>query len=190
MCIRDRYLLALSDEDGDGGDNEWFFVFLLQDGGDSAAPQESEDNNQPILATVLETTENAGSSGDYTFSEALGFADPTMTKDGVEADEDWYAIEAFDDGYMVVCLSSAYYGSALTPDVAVIDPDGETVLDEAEGDEDEYPTAAIENVEVNGGDTYYIKVTSPESAEGTPMEWYEFFVYVADFEIGSYGCPP
>ena len=60
----------------------------------------------------------------------------------------------------------------------------------AEGDEGEDPAAAIENVEVNGGDTYYIKVTNPEDAEGTAMEWYEFIVYVADFSIGNYGCPP
>ncbi len=58
------YILELSDEDGDGGDNEWFFVFLLQDGGDSASPVEDEDNGLPILATPLSTTEYSNSSGD------------------------------------------------------------------------------------------------------------------------------
>jgi hypothetical protein len=91
---------------------------------------------------------------------------------------------------MVLCMNSSAFGSALTPDVAIIDPDGETVLAEAEGEEGEDPTAALENIEVSGGDTYYVKVSSPESAEGTAQEWYEFMLYVADFEIGSYGCPP
>ena len=184
------YILELSDEDGDGGDNEWFFVFLLQDGGDSASPTEDEDNGHPILATTLEINEYSNSSGDYTTSYGLGFADPYVGKKGVEVDEDWYAIEAFDDGYMVACMNSSYYGSSITPDIAVIEPDGETVLGDAEGEDDEDPAAVIENVEVNGGDTYYIKVTNPEDATGTAMEWYEFIVYVADFKIGSYGCPP
>lgn len=189
------YLLELSDEDGDGGDNEWFFLFLYQTGEDTSYPVESEDNNQPIQANVLEATEYSNSSGDYTLSYGLGFADPTVEldkggKEVVTADEDWYAIEAFDDGYMVLCMNSSAFGSAITPDVAIIDPDGETVLAAAEGEEDEDPTAALENIEVSGGDTYYVKVSSPESAEGTAQEWYEFMLYVADFEIGSYGCPP
>ncbi|MFT5686555.1 MAG: hypothetical protein ACI8RZ_007511 [Myxococcota bacterium] len=184
------YILELSDEDGDGGDNEWFFVFLLQDGGDSASPVEDEDNGLPILATPLEFTENSNSSGDYTVSNVLGFADPTKGKDGYEVDEDWYSIEAFDDGFLVVCLSSSYYGSAITPTLSLIEQDGTTVLEEVEGSEDEYPTAVIENVEVIGGDTYYVKVTNPEDATGSPMEWYEFTLYVADFSIGNYGCPP
>ena len=189
------YLLELSDEDGDGGDNEWFFVFLIQEGEDTTLPVESEDNGQPISANTLALTEYSNSSGEYTTSYALGFADPTVEldkggKETVIADEDWYAIEAFDDGYMVVCLNSSYYGSALTPDIAIIEPDGETVLAEVEGEDDEDPTAVLENVEVNSGDTYYVKVSSPEDAKGTPMEWYEFVVFVANFEIGSYGCPP
>jgi len=184
------YILELSDEDGDGGDSEWFFVFLLQDGGDSASPVEVEDNSLAILATPLETSESSNSSGTFTVSNALGFADPYKGKDGYEIDEDWYSITAFDDGYLVACLSSSYYGSAITPTISLIDPDGSTVIEEVTGSEDENPTAVIENAEVSSGSTYYIKVTNPEDATGSPMEWYEFTLYVADFSIGSYGCPP
>ncbi len=180
-----NFILELTDADGAGGDGEWFFVFVYFTEDSSTYPLETEANDSPLLATTLETT--LSSSEEYTVSGGLGFADAPA--EPATADEDWYAIEAFSDGYLVVCLNSEYYGSAIAPDIAIIDGDGETVLEEEDGD-DGYPTAAIENVEVEEGETYYLKVTHPEDAAYTPLDWYEFVLYVAEFEVNSYDCPP
>lgn len=178
------YRLEVTDSDGEGGEDRWFFLFMNYGPEGSTEPQEIEPNDSWNQATELETVLNNNSSGNYTFSSGMGYADDVKGK----ADEDWYAITAFDDGFLVTCMMSSYFGSTALPSVAIIDGDGETVLDEAEG-ADGYPTAAVENVEVSAGQTYYIRFTHTSGDTGLPA-WYEFNTYIADFSIGNYGCPP
>lgn len=180
------YRMEITDVDGAGGTENWFFLYMSYGSEDTTYDAEVESNDTWSTATVLETTENTTESGGaYTASTAMGFADEK--KKGV--DEDWYQITAFDDGYLVSCMVSNYFSSTVAPTIALIDGDGETVLEEISGT-DEYPTAVLENVEVSAGQTYYVRFTHADGGDTGLMAWYEFNVFVADFEIASYGCPP
>jgi hypothetical protein len=86
-------------------------------------------------------------------------------------------------------MNSVYFGSTVAPTMAIIDSDGETVLESVTGTSDN-PTAAIENLPVIGGQTYYIRFTHIVDSDTGLSAWYEFNTFIADFEIGNYGCPP
>jgi len=179
------YRMEITDASGDGGDDHWFYLFLRYNDTGTTLDAEVEDNDDAFSATELETVLNDNSSGQYTFSGAMGYADDK--KDG--PDEDWYVVDAFDTGFMAVCLVSEYFGSAIAPTVSVFEVDGETVLKEVEGTDD-YPTVGFTNVPVESGSSYYIRVAHDEGGATGLTSWYEFNAFIADFEIGSYGCPP
>jgi len=192
------YGLAISDASGNGGANQWFMLFAYYLDEDTAYPvmdfEQDPGNDDYANATTLDAEVVDNTSGSYSSSKVLGYAD--LPESPATADQDWYAIEAFTDGFMTVCMNASVLGSDITPSIAVYADDGTTVLDTEAGDpgqqdgSDEYPTAAIENIPVEEGSMYYIQVTSPEDANYTLFEWYEFVAYVADFSIGSYSCPP
>lgn len=182
----DTYTLELYDEDGQGGEDYWFFVFpILYDSGDSY-PVETEANDDAASADVLEMTDSTTSSGStYAVGQATGYID-------AEGDEDWFRVAARADAELVVCLSSARGGSLATPDLEVYDATG-ALIDSSSGSAATVPNAAVEDIVMGSGE-YFIRVVEPDPGPTGAGAWYRFVVYTADFEIGTYAeggfnCP-
>ena len=179
---RGTYRLELLDEDSHGGNGEWFFAFAYATDSSSQYVDESEPNDELGQAEEVELTETETDSGSlYSFGNRFGTADAA-------GDEDWFRLEVpYDGAHLIACLSSAWYGSLLTPDLEIYDDEG-TLLASEPGDADTYPNATIDGLAVDSG-TYYILVRAPETANGDVGEWYRFVTYAATFDPSSYACP-
>ena len=179
---RGTYRLELMDQDGHGGDGEWFYAFAYATAASSEYIDESEPNGGVVHAEEVDLTEAETDNGQiYSYGSRFG----TSNEAG---DQDWYRVEIpYDSATLIACLSSTWYGSLLTPDLEIHDGEGTLLASEA-GDENAYPTVAIDNLTLDAG-TYYIVVRSPETASGDLGEWYRFVAYVAPFQAISYSCP-
>lgn len=179
-----QYLLELSDAAGGGGVDHWFYVHTIAREGESTYAWETESNDTMLLAETLEQEPIETSSGnEYTVSRREGLAD-------VPGDEDWYALTSeYEDGRLVVCLNSTWYGATTAPTVEVYDATG-TRLDSVEGESDSavYPTATLANLSAPSG-TYYVRVQHAEDVGGTAGDWYRLLVFLASFEVTNYDCP-
>lgn len=176
------YVMELTDAGGNGGEDYWFFVFLLaEDEGDAYAVEE-ESNDTPETATgIAQYLSETDSGSDYTYGRVQGALDPT-------GDIDAFAIEGMDDGYLIACLNSTAFGGAIAPTMEVYDSAGALVAS-AEGDpEANDGTTIIENVPVTGDDYTIILNGADDDAYG-PGAWYRMIVYVTTFETEDYSCP-
>lgn len=176
------YFLELSDADGGGSENHWFFVHSIGRDQSSTYGYESEDNGPDGVPDALDQEELETDSGNlYTIARVEGLAD-------APGDEDRFSFRSdFDDGRIVVCLLSGYYGSTALPELEVVDDEG-TVLGSVSADATGYPTAELDNLPAPTGD-YTLRVLHGEDSLGQPSDWYRLFVYVASFEVTSWDCP-
>jgi len=175
-----QYTLELTDSDGEGGDNNWYFVFLYPQSEGDAYDAEEEPNDDQTSATELTQYTSQADSGDYTYARIQG----DLAEVG---DQDWFSAQGMDDGYMIVCLNSANYGSTVAPTVSVYDEAG-TLLETDEGDESASNGTTIVNLLPTTDQTYGIAVTAPADESGLSA-WYKMLVYVTSFETDTFSCP-
>lgn len=182
------YLVELTD-DGGGGANAWTFVHLIgrPDYDGYAFDASAEPDDAQANATALPLTEWENSNGDpYSQGQGQGVLD-------AEGDVDWFSVDVpYDDGGLVLCLSSAAWGSLAAPDVAFYDPYGNELAAD-EGSMASFPNANLDNLDVDAGLTY-VRVSAPAGSATGPGAWYRFYVYAASFAVsdyaeGGYGCP-
>lgn len=178
------YRVEVSDAAGGGGPDHWLYVYTLAVEADDRFEVETESNDTATTAfsptpEALETD----SGNPYTIARVEGLAD-------TEGDEDWLSVRSdFDDGRIVVCLNSAWYGATTSPTIELWDASGTTLLDDAAPDTTgSYPTTALSNVEVPTGD-YAVRIVHPEGAGARPSDWWRAYIYVASFEVTSFDCP-
>jgi hypothetical protein len=179
-----EYLIEVSDFDGGGSAEHWFYVHAIARESDSTYEWEMESNDTVSSAQVMTQDPMETSSGSaYSVSRVEGLADST-------GEEDWFEVSSdYEDGRIVVCLNSTWYGATSAPDIELYDASG-TLLGEVAGETDSavYPTATIANVSAPSG-SYYVRVKHPADQGGTPGDWYRMLVYVASFEVTNYDCP-
>ncbi len=178
------YIIEVSDADGGGGSAHWMFVHALAVEHDDNYIWEAESNDESGLANaVTQDPLTTDSGNEYNVARIEGLAD-------FEGDEDWFELTSdYEDGRLVVCLNSSWYGATTAPTIEVYDGEGALLADEAgESDSATYPTAALSNVEAPTG-TYYLRVVHPEGAGGQSGDWYRALVFVASFEVTDYACP-
>ena len=184
------YHLEVSDATGSGSENHWFFLhFIARPDSDSypAVDIEDEPNDDVTFATELTVEEYTNSSGNN-FSRGAGQG--SIDSSG---DEDWYRFEAlYSPTYVVTCLNSELWGSAVLPSVELYTSAGALLAtsDYAPGDN---PNARIENIEVDAG-VYYLRVLPQTEVTGGPDHWYRFNLFGASFSVssyedGGYSCP-
>jgi hypothetical protein len=182
-----QYHVEITDAEGTGGPDHWFFLHVIGRVDSSSWSTEAEPNDSLEAAGELALTEYENSGGNL-YSSGLfeGVADAV-------ADEDWFMLEApYDESWLVVCLSSTIWGSAATPSLEIYDSAGE-LLGSGAGDASDWPTSRVENVAVSAG-TYYLRVVEPEGTDAGPGWWYRGSAYAASFEVstweeGGYTCP-
>jgi len=178
------YIIEVSDYAGGGSADHWFFVHALARTHDSNYGWETEANDSSGMAEAMDQEPLETSSGNlYTVARTEGFAD-------YPDDEDWFEVTSdYEDGRLVVCLNSTWYGATTAPTLEVYDSSG-TLLGSDPGDTDSasYPTATVANVEAPTG-TYRVRVDHPEGVGGSAGDWYRMLVYVASFEVTNYDCP-
>ncbi|MGB0638310.1 MAG: hypothetical protein ACPGTU_03185 [Myxococcota bacterium] len=192
------YIMEVSDADGGGGTNHWFMVFLNAGEPDSMLDEETEPNDVDAQADVFEMTETVnGSDKPFWYGYMQGWVDSP-------GDTDWFSVGATGDAaglndddeeaqWLVVCMNSARWGSAVAPNISVVSSDGD-ILAEAEGDMSGEPNLRIENVELTPGESVYLHVDPGPDTLGLPNEWYRIKTYVATFPVtsyedGGYTCP-
>ena len=193
-----EWILALSDADGGGGPNHWYFVLLNADHRGDNLPFENEDNNSATAANTIPSTDTENSSGNRFSQGAIqGFVNS-------EGDNDWFTMSAPEDArgsndegdptqWLVVCANSHVWGSSASPRLTVYDQDG-AVLGEAESSPDASPNVRIENIQIEPGEQISVQVNPGVDAMGAPDEWYRLKVFIASFpvssfESGGYSCP-
>ena len=193
-----EWVIALSDAEGGGGPNHWFFVLMNADNKGDNLPFESENNNTSAEANAIARTDTQNGTGNkFSQGSVQGFVDGP-------GDNDWFTMSApedaagtADDGspaqWVVVCANSHVWGSAASPSLTIFDASG-AVLAEAETSADDAPNVSIENVQIVPGETISIQVNSGAESEGAPDEWYRMKVFIASFEVlsyteGGYSCP-
>lgn len=177
------YLIEISDANGGGGDNFWeyFFIIVREK---ATYDVELEPNNDGGTSTPVSLEETQTSSDkDYSYGHAFGTASGP-------SDIDWYSIANpyGADTYFVACLNSTLEGSVLSPKLSLYDS-SLTLITEVDASTAADPNAAIDGLETISDPLYYLKVESPDTAQGLPSEWYQFTAYVATFEPTSYSCP-
>lgn len=181
---RGSYWIEVSDAEGGGGDNHWMFVHTIARTHDDNYQWESEDNGVDVRATPVDFEALTTDSGnEYTVARIEGMAD-------APGDEDWFSVQSdFDDGRLVVCLNSTWFGATTAPVLEAYDDSG-TLLATITGETDSaaYPTATFTNVSAPTG-TYYLRVAHPTDVVGGPGDFYRALVYVASFDVTSYDCP-
>jgi hypothetical protein len=64
------YRMEITDTDGEGGTDRWFFLYMSYGSEDSLGDWEVESNDSALEANYPETTESSNSSGTYTFTSA------------------------------------------------------------------------------------------------------------------------
>jgi len=182
------YLVELSDAGGQGGSNHWGFAHLIvrPDSDGYAYAEAAEPNEDVDGATALTTVEYENGDG-QAYRQALGQG-VLETADDTDV---WALTTPYDDGGVVVCLVSGFYGSLVDPTLELLDAEG-NVLASDEGGAG-YPTANLDNTDVPEG-TVYLRVRPPADAAAGAGAWYRFTAYAASFSVadyadGGYGCP-
>jgi len=175
-----RAVIAATDASGQGGDDHWFFVYILI-GEPGAYPRETEPNDYDVEASPLPAFDAyTSSSGDYLATTIWGDIESSY-------DEDWYRVEvdAEADGRRLhVFGSSGRYGSLMTPRVEVFDEwgaplEGDTFID----DGDNFPDLANLGP-VSEGSVYFIRVTDEYGSYGLDHT-YRISPYLAEFEYST-----
>jgi len=179
---RGTYSVELTDENGAGASDAWYFAFILAMDPAEQYVEEIEPNDVESLATEIALTETDTDNGNlYSYGNQQGYADTA-------GDVDWFVVEQpYDEATMILCLNGAPYGSLGVQDIAIYDDTGE-LLASVEGDENLDPTAVIDDLTVGPG-TYYYAVTNADDAVGSIGEWYRIVTYLAEFVPSSYSCP-
>lgn len=176
-----RYTLELTDVNGGGSDNHWFFIFLNPQSEGDAFDQEEEPNDDPSSSAALTQYNAENSDGDdYTYSHIQG----DLYEPG---DQDWYSVDGMDGWYLIVCLNSSNYGSTVAPTIQVYDESGE-LLETDEGDDSASNGTTIVNLLPTTDQQYDIAVSAPDDESGLSA-WYKMLVYVASWQADSFGCP-
>lgn len=177
-----NYQLVLSDGSGAGGDDHWFFVYVLFDDEGSAYPEETEPDDDADAANLPSFAEKTSSSGSpYSYAHIWGHGDGA-------GDEDWYRIDApYDETYVIVCAQAATYGATSSPTLELYDSGGSMLASST--DWGSPPDARIEDVTTS--ETTWLRVVN---GGGSTSDWYEAIVYAASFstssyEDGGYSCP-
>ena len=193
-----QYILALSDANGGGGPDYWFYVLLLAENAGDNIPFEEEENGMSSFANVIETTEVDKDDGKrFSQGSVQGFVNNA-------GDNDWFTIsaptdvvgentEGEDAQWVVVCANSTLWGSSSTPTIRVYDESG-SILGESASNREEEPNVRIENIEIEPGEQLNIQVDAGPDSEGAPDEWYRMKVFIAGFRVksyddGGYVCP-
>ncbi len=181
------YTLELSDSNGGGGDDYWFFSYsVLRESDPDSYPLESEPNDLQAQATFLSMTDTTTSGGSaYAYGNALGFVDDP-------SDADWFRVPARSGAELVVCVNSSVYGSLAAPSIEVYNSAGD-LIESGAGSDVTRPTAKVENVLMDSQD-YYLRIVDDAPAGTGAGGWYKLVVYTADFDVGSYAdggyaCP-
>jgi hypothetical protein len=193
-----EWIVALSDADGGGGPNHWYFLLLNADHAGDNLPFEEEDNNSDSTANAIDSTDTENGSGNqFSQGSVQGFVDGP-------GDNDWFTMSAPEDAsgtdtegnpaqWVVVCANSHVWGSSANPSLTIYDASG-AVLAEADTSADAAPNATIENIQIQPGEQISIQVNSGSESLGAPDEWYRMKVFIASFEVlsyeeGGYSCP-
>ena len=95
-----NYMFELSDGDGGGSRDHWFYVFALIGDEDSSYPDEEESNDIAVLANPMEM-EDLTNSADKEFTRGYmeGFTDGA-------SDKDWFSFNApYEENYAVMCMN-------------------------------------------------------------------------------------
>ena len=193
-----EWIVALSDADGGGGSNHWYFVLMNADNKGDNIPFEEEPNNNAATANPIDTTDTENGGGNpFSQGSVQGFVNGA-------GDNDWYTMSApeaatgtDEEGeeaqWVVVCANSTLWGSSATPRLTLYGEDG-AILAEAETSESATPNVRIENAQIMPGEQISIQVNPGVESEGAPDEWYRMKVFIASFEVldyesGGYSCP-
>jgi hypothetical protein len=177
-----EYLIELSDVDGGGGPDHWFFVHTIGREASTSYSEETEDNGPDGTPDALDQEPLETSNGNaYSVARVEGAVDGPG-----DVDRFSFASE-FADGRIVVCLNSGVYGWSAAPLVRVLDDEG-AVVGEVEASLDAFPAAALDNLPGPAGD-YTLELVHGDDAVGEPYEMYRALIYVADFDVDAYDCP-
>jgi len=176
----DTYLLELTDSEGLGGPEHWFYVFHMVYDEDSALPAEEEPNDSTKQASPLELESGSLNGQALEWTSIQGRLDS-------EGDEDWFQVEAAKDAqFLTACSTSAWYGSLALPALEVYDAEG-LLLGEAELDQDDWPNAELRNLPIQAG-SYYLRIHDPEHSG--PGAWWRavFFTSPEIIDDADYYC--
>ncbi|MEC8193740.1 MAG: hypothetical protein VX944_03430 [Myxococcota bacterium] len=193
-----QWIVELADADGGGGPNHWYVVMLNADTADDNLDWESEPNNGSAAANAIEMTESINSSGrPFSVGSVQGFVDTV-------GDTDFFSISAPAESsgendvgepaqWVVLCMNSVRWGSAVAPDLLVYGADG-TIVGESAADPEGNPNLRIENIEIAPGETLTLQVNPGTETEASPDEWYRLKAFIASFPVssyedGGYACP-
>ena len=168
-------IVAAQDALGGGGENYWFFIYV-QIYEESGWDLETETNDSQADANELTTDWDTNDWGDVGTSRGWGVMD-------VEDDEDWFWVEVRQDHYLSLFGSADGMGSIMDGYVEVFDANGDSVATGEVGDEDAFPD--MRNIGPLDAGVYSIKVTDEGGVGGTPMSYYRFTTYVADYEVAE-----
>jgi hypothetical protein len=195
-----EWVLALADADGGGGPNHWFVIMLNADTHDENLDWEDEPNDSTVTANAIEMTENVNGSGKpFSVGSIQGVVDGP-------GDTDFFSLSAPEESsgendageaaqWLVVCMNSTRWGSAIAPRVTVYGADGSILADQdADSDSGTDPNLTIENVEIEPGEEVIVQVNPGADTEGSPDEWFRLKGFIASFpvssyEAGGYTCP-
>ena len=173
-----KYWMEIKDENDGGGDDYWTFLFLISRDY-TPYPTETESNDSQETANALEmTTLETSSESEYKVGKYFGELSA--------GDVDWFSFSHdYPEGQIVLCLSSAKYGSTTAPFVQITDLEGNIIV-EGDASTDE-PNFGFQDFVSETGE-YFISIQDDE-AIGLSSDWYQFLVYSTDFEATSYDCP-
>ena len=193
-----EWILSLADADGGGGPNHWYVVMLNADTSDENMDWEDEPNDSSVSPNSVSMTENINGGGNpFSVGSVQGFVD-------VPGDTDFFAFSAPEESsgvndageerqWVVLCMNSARWGSAIAPSLTVYGEDG-SILAEADADASSSPNLNIENIEIEPGEEIVVQVNPGAETAGTPDEWYRLKGFIASFQVssyedGGYACP-
>ena len=159
---------------------------------------EDEPNDSTVAANAIDMTENINGGGNpFSVGSVQGFVD-------VPGDTDFFSLSApaessgeNDEGelaqWVVLCMNSARWGSAIAPRITVYGSDG-AILGEAEADAEGSPNLTIENIEIAPGEEIFVQINPGAETAGSPDEWYRLKGFIASFPVssyedGGYSCP-
>lgn len=176
------YVIELTDANGGGGENYWYYVFFYAEDEGDAYPLEEEPNDTTETANEIAQYLSETSGGDdYTYGRIQGALDP-------EGDVDQFLVEGWEDGFLIACLNSTAFGGSIAPTMEIYDSAG-ALMASAEGDPDAYDgTTIIENLPVTEQD-YTVVLRGAEGDIYGLSAWYMMVVYVTTIETENYSCP-
>jgi hypothetical protein len=171
-----KLLISASDANGGGGDNHWFFVFLSIGEGGYSYTQETEPNDLPTEANLLDSTWTTNDDGSpYAYATGWGTLE-------WEDDEDHFYVTVEQDQYLQVWGTAGSLGSLLNAEVEVYDPNGVSIGSGTEGD-DNFPD--VYNIGPLDAGNYAIRVRH-EDQDGAGLAWfYRFTVFQTGYTVNE-----